>query len=267
MLSRPESWKYGRPKEPLGPMRGFVGMDQWIMAKPLPMGFFDLDPAGAARKLKQMPVQLETLDLAGRVLDEWSHQRNWVIEATNPERHLVIVNEEIDREPPENTRTFVIDYQTKKVVRDWPREGGPFGKSYFAESGKTLCSADVNGRDSRWTQCFDIDSGTKIAEYTGFKGGEPADITTHASRIVLSHIDLIRGINEEFDKDLYKDRVIWDFRATKEVAEWVPAMQISESYFNGAVKKVTAWGPFAISATGRYLAEGTNGILRIYEVP
>jgi len=43
------------------------------------------------------------------------------------------------------------------------------GIRHFREAVKTLCSADSNGRDSHRAQCFDIDSGKKIAEFTGFK--------------------------------------------------------------------------------------------------
>ena len=261
-------WRYGRPFVLGGTLFGFVGADQWLMAKPPPTGFFDLDPAGAARQFVQMPIVLETRDLTGQLLDEWTKPQSWTIYAVNPDRHLLVVT----AERPHNTcgrqycaSMLAINYQTKKVAQEWP--SGPAGKPYFAEAGKTLCSVDIGGRESHVAQCFDIDSGKKIAEFTGFKGGDPADVTTHASRIALSHIDLIQGINEEFDKNLYKDRVIWDFRANKEVAEWVPAMQTSESYFKGGAQKATAWGPFAISPTGRHLAEGSNGILRIYELP
>jgi len=39
---------------------------QWIMASLFRQGFSNLDPVGAARRLKQMPVLLETLDLAAK---------------------------------------------------------------------------------------------------------------------------------------------------------------------------------------------------------
>ena len=264
-----ELWKYD-PVGSGGGLLGFVSLDQEIRLKPLPPGFFDIDPVGAAQQFVKMPIVFQTLNLTGRVLDEWTKPQNWTVYGVNPDRHLVIFETAMPKESCGRqycSTTLVMDYMAKEVIQEWQWPSGPIGKPYFAEGGKTLCSAELNGRDSRRAQCFDIDSGKKITEFTGFKGGDPADVTTHASRIALSHIDLIQGINEEFDRDSYQDRVIWDFRANTEVAEWAPTTQINESYYNGGVKKVTAWGPFAISATGHYLAEGSNGILRIYELP
>jgi len=73
------------------------------------------------------------------------------------------------------------------------------------------------------------------------------------------HIDLIRGINEEFDRDSYKDRVIWDFRANKEggrvgarhADQWNP-------YFKGGAPEGNGVGPFAISHRPAILAEAAT---------
>jgi hypothetical protein len=159
-----------------------------------------------------------------------------------------------------------MDYDTKSVLQDW-RNGGPLEAQYFAEAGKTVCSVGMNGRNAHPAQCFDIDTGKRIAEFRGFAGGAPASVSSHASRVVLSDIRLVRGVTEESDLDTDKNRVVWDYRTNKQVAEWVPATQANEYYSPSGLRTIKRWSPCAISPTGRYLAEGSNGILRIYELP
>jgi hypothetical protein len=60
-------------------------------------------------------------------------------------------------------------------------------------------------------------------------------------------------------------RVVWDFRSSAEVAAWAPAVQYLETDRN--VRDVAQPAPAAISPSGRYVAEGADGMLRIYELP
>jgi hypothetical protein len=254
-------------KQPLiedeGVPTDFIGPGQWIRSKRLPLEVFR---AGARTRA------LQTFDLAGQVIDEWTPPEDWesVVMAASPDRGLTVFIKGIPYDSCGEdgcADTFVVDYATKKVVQQWKWPFGPIGSNHFAEGGKTLCSADTNGRQSRQSQCFDVDSGVKVAEFSDFKGGQPAAAAIHGARLVLSRIDLIRGITSEFDQDSYKYRVVWDFRSNKVVAQWVPVRQINEFWSQSGMVKRTAWGPFAISSSGRYLAEGSNGVVRIYELP
>jgi hypothetical protein len=164
------------------------------------------------------------------------------------------------------TKTFVLDYQTKAIVQPWS-EGGPFWDQSFAEGGKSVCAVGGYGRGSLHAQCWDVASGKRIAEFNGFTGGQPAAVSTRGSRVVLTHIRFFRGITEEFDMKSYKNRVVWDFRTGKEVVAWAPQTQVSETGSSHQLENPTEWAPFAISPTGRYLAEGGNGVLRIYSLP
>ena len=65
----------------------------------------------------------------------------------------------------------------------------------------------------------------------------------------------------------YHDRVVWDFRTDKVIAEWAPITQATETGQGPPEDKRTEFGPSVISPSGRYIAEGSNGILRIYELP
>ncbi len=252
-----------RAIEGAGVPTDFIGPQRGITLKKLPLELF---MAGARTRV------LQTLDLAGDVIDEWTPPKDWgsAVRAASPDRGLTVFIKPI----PYDTcgedgcaDTFVVDYATKKVVQQWKWPFGPIGSNHFAEGGKTLCSADTNGRQSRQPQCFDVDSGAKVAEFSDFKGGQPAAATIRGSRLVLSRIDLIRGITSEFDQDSYKYRVVWDFRSNKVVAQWVPVTQINEFWNQPGMVKRKAWGPFAISSSGRYLAEASNGVVRVYELP
>ena len=158
-----------------------------------------------------------------------------------------------------------MDYPTKSIVQDWPEEG-PFLEPHFAEGGRTLCSVGSYGRGARAAQCFDIESGNKIAEFSGFKGGIPGAVSTKGSRIVLTRIRFFPSLDGESDMRSYKDRIVWDFRSDKQVAEWVPRTQSFEAP-GWRQDGEQRWGPNAISPAGHYLAEGANGVLRIYELP
>lgn len=254
-----------------GTFLGFVGMDRAIRIKPPALS--GVDPLNAAREWRRGLMTLQTIDLDGRVLEEFTLPKDWegAMRTINPDRHLMVFETSIPYDKcgeRDCASRFVVDYTTKRVVQRWEWPGGPLGQTYFAEAGRTLCGATDSGRDSRWTQCYDVASGERVAEFKGFKGGYPAAASVGASRMVLSHIDLIRGINEEFDRDSYKDRVVWDFRAGGEVAEWTPLTRVQEHDYDGtSTRRTTGWGPFAISSSGHYLAEGGNGTLRIYEIP
>jgi hypothetical protein len=245
-----------RPEVMIGKMYGFVDTGQLLALK-----------ASTFQAGRRVPLVLDTLDMGGRLLGEWTQPLSSVVEALNSDRHLILMRVE---QPPGScplpycSKTSVMDHEKKTVVQEW--SPGLPGKPYFAEAGRTVCSVDMVGRNSDWAQCFDTDSGKKVAEFHGFKGGDPAGVSTHASRIVLTHTRFFRGITQEYDTDSNKDRVVWDFRANKMVAEWVPVTQTEEFYHNGP-HELRRWGPFAISPSGRFLAEGSNGTLRIYELP
>jgi hypothetical protein len=254
-----------RPEGLTGEMYGFVGTGQLLALKP-PVSS-ESDPFSRVQALRRAPLVLDTIDVGGRLLDEWTQPPRSLMQAVNSDRHLILATLPQPAGPcpsQDCSKTFVMDYPRKTVVHDW--SPGLPGKPYFAEAGRTVCSVDMVGRNSDWAQCFDADSGKKVAEFNGFKGGDPAGVTTHASCIVVTHTRFFRGITEEFDTESNQDRVVWDFRANKVVAQWVPVTQTEEHYYNG-LHEVRRWGPFAISPSGRYLAEGSNGLLRIYELP
>jgi WD40 repeat protein len=228
--------------------------------------FAFLDPGPLlARQIsdKGKPAGFETLDLQGQVIDTWPEQKQWQVAAINPDRHLVAVFP--DRSL---SKTLIIDYPSKRVIQTksnptWLYEGG--GRSqgvleYFVEAGKTICT--VGSAESRAVdaECRDVDSGQKIAEFHRFTGGWPAAASDHASRLVLTQETRFWS-KRRSQIDSYGERVVWDFRAGTEIAAWGVRGQSS------GASSIIQPSPVAISPTGRYLAEGADGILRIYELP
>jgi hypothetical protein len=225
-------------------------------------GFLDSKHLLARRTpAKGIPDAFETIDLHGQVVDTWTVPKHWEVADISPERGLLAIL--TDRA----SKTLVIDYQSKKVIltRDNPSSfGSPvlYGRwQYFTESGKTLCSVGSVGtgtpRVNTTTECWDVDSGRKIAQFHDFTGGAPAAASSHGSRLVLTRDSAIPGRDAAlvFPRG---ERVVWDFSSGAEIAAWeVPQIANSSHIFDHV----------AISSSGRYVAETTDTLLRIYELP
>lgn len=65
----------------------------------------------------------------------------------------------------------------------------------------------------------------------------------------------------------YGRRIVWDFRAGKEIVSWRPEFQSWEVPLrDGSTKRMHEPYRFAISPDGQYVAEGGNGILHLYKI-
>jgi hypothetical protein len=250
-----EPWKDWRPDAQVAQMLGFIDARHGL-------AYASLEDRLQAKRQKA-PLAVYTFDLTGHVVDVWNAPSLGVVTAVDPDRHFIAVA--MDSRNPDPVFP-ILRYPGMAVVQDWSNVK-PFGRPILAESGKTLCGVYYLGRDSGHASCRDIDTGVKIAEFKGFPAGQPASVSSQASRIILTHMRLVRGITEEYDMRGYHDRVVWDFRADKVVAEWVPLTQVSETGLTPPEDRRTEFGPSIISPSGRYIAEGTNGRLRIYEIP
>jgi hypothetical protein len=151
-------------------------------------GFVDSKHLLAHRSAAQrLPAAFETVDLNGQVVDTWTVPKHWTVADISPERGLLAILSD------GASKTLVVDHLSKKVIlaREnpvgyvdgyHPAVGGRL--QYFTESGKTLCSVgSVGTGDPQFdttTECWDVDSGRKIAQFEGFPGGAPAAASSHA---------------------------------------------------------------------------------------
>ena len=190
---------------------------------------------------------------------------------TSPDRHLLAVFSD-----ERASKTLVVEYPSKKIIltRDNPYQELGTGQiasfsDFFTEGGRTLCSVGSvefqPARKDTFTQCWDVDSGKKIAQFDGFLGGAPAAASSHGSRLVLTGGSFITKKKEGLTIASYGQRVVWDFRSGTQVAAWdMPEFSWSTITHGPELLRPA---PAAISSSGRYVAEANGVLLRIYEVP
>ncbi len=210
--------------------------------------------------------------LQGDVIDTWKVRKEWNVVDISPDRHLLLVSPD-----DQNSKTLVVDYASKKVLLSkdnpysWPSFTVGGGPQYFAEQGMTFCSVgDLNliipGQpDPRNTdtECWDADSGKRIARFQGFPGGAPAAVTSRSSLIVLTHNGLFSTKKPDsvpFEVPDFGGRILWDFRSGAEIASWDPLLEDVGGIYP------LRYAPVAISSTGRYVAEGAGDFLRLYHL-
>jgi WD40 repeat protein len=235
-------------------------------------GFVDpehlLGRGDSARK----PHAFEILDLHGQVVNTWAAPKQWKVVDTSPDRHLLAVLSD-----QRAFKTLVVEYPSKKVIltKDNPyqelgTDQSAIFSDFFTEGGRTLCSVGSvefqPARKDTFTQCWDVDSGKKIAQFDGFLGGAPAAASSHGSRLVLTSGFLFTKKKTEALRVVsYGQRVVWDFRSGKEVAAWDLPEFSSSTMSHGP--ELLRLAPVAVSSSGRYVAEAHGVLLRIYELP
>jgi hypothetical protein len=208
----------------------------------------------------------DTLDLQGQVVDTWPSPGKWTPAAISSDRHLLAVFSGDVR-----SKLLIVEYPSKKVLESksnptWLyRDGGRSASAswYFADTGNAVCAVGSAEIHDPHAQCWDVDSGQKIAEYERFPAGAPAAASSHASRVVLTQGWFLPSRHDR--ERLSGGRLVWDFRSGAEVAAWAPMTQ--PVVIHGEVQRFAQPAPVAISATGRYVIEGADGILRVYELP
>lgn len=231
-------------------------------------GFVDSKHLLARRiPVKGMPSAFETTDLQGQVVDTWTVPKHWTVADISPERGLLAILTD------QASKTLVVDSASKKVILSKANPSGNLGYGfplqasggswqYFTERGKTLCSVGSVGKGNpqfdTTTECWAVDSGSKIARFDGFPGGAPAAASSDGSRLVLTHELAFPIKGDEALVFSRGKRVVWDFRSGAEIAAWEVPQTADPSHIADRV---------AISASGRYVAETRGALLRIYELP
>jgi hypothetical protein len=191
---------------------------------------------------------------------EWQVAERWEIHDVSTERGLLAATR--NRGFLKN-EFLIIDPLARTVVHRWPPGNGIGGQ--FAEGGKAVCNGgEVEETGRAPVTCWDVDSGEKISEARSINGGAPMATAAHSSRIVASDYQRVRDPRSSYEyAKLLKRRVVWDFRGSRELASWRPELQ---SYVNIRNAREEEPFKFAISADGQYVAEGGNGIVRLFKI-
>ncbi|HEY2859033.1 MAG TPA: hypothetical protein VGJ21_11495 [Terracidiphilus sp.] len=225
-------------------------------------GFVDSEHLLVREDSTRKSHEFKILDLHGQLVNTWTAPKQWRVVDISPDRHLLAVTDE------HAFKTLVVDYPSKKVILSKDNPYQPLdiesyqgaenrvSRELFTEGGRTLCSVGSvefqPARKDTFTECWDVDSGKKIAQFGGFLGGAPAAASSHGSRLVLTNGILLRSKKTDSIFQSYGQRVVWDFRSGDEVAAW---------------DNTSGPAPIAISSSGRYVAEANGVLLRIYELP
>lgn len=201
--------------------------------------------------------------------DTWNVDEAWLIQDVSPVHGLAVVKQanlgHVRLFDPPRGATLLVDFRRERVLRRWPADELLPNQVRFAESGKTLCAAAGSaGRYDVPVQCVDVETGNVIAQAASVKRGWSIVTASESSRVVITQYR-----SEPDNKpttSVLDRRIVWDFRTGQQIAIWHPEFQ----KWRFPIGAFEHWrnNPFAvaISPTGRYIAEGGNGVLRLYEI-
>jgi hypothetical protein len=219
-----------------------------------------------------LPTHFTLFDSDCRRVDEFSPREEWFIKDESADRHLMVVEKPMgaaprfSAEPPEPRETLIVDSIDKGVVSRWRGASAPYGR--FADYGKALCNAfgKENSPNSS-VRCWNVDDGKVISDTPGDLGGAPFATASRSSRVIYSEHRYSPGLIRDWDTHSVGTAEIWDFRARKILASWTPGLQAYSLLFaRGSSKPLSEPARFAISSDGQYVAEGGNGIMRLYRI-
>jgi hypothetical protein len=200
-----------------------------------------------------------------RQLGTWDVKENWLIEDVSTQRALLSVWRTINRTEAES---ILVDPLTRTVVRRWPQKNGWSGPGQFADNGRAICRGG-NVWEGRTVPavCWNVDTGQEIARTSHSNGTEPLAAAAGATRMTLSDYREQRRIfSEDGWTSGFKGRIAWDFGTGQELASWRPEAQTYTYDSPSGTKKITEPARFAMSPDGRCVAEGANGIVRLYRI-
>jgi WD40 repeat protein len=202
--------------------------------------------------------------------EKWLVPGMWSVSDVSADRGLVLVNSKTHA-PGE---VVIVDPATKRELHRWPTTDSWEGwtvqlmaGAVFADSGKAICCGSEAETKKLPVSCWDVDTGEKIADAPNVRGGNPIEAAAQASRIVVSDYSRVREslFSYEFGEKL-KRMVVWDFRSGEEIASWHPGYQAYNDLGPVPPKHSKDLCPFAISPDGQYIAEGCNGVVRLYGI-
>jgi hypothetical protein len=211
--------------------------------------------------------KLELFNTRCEPLAAWDESGEWAIADVSLDRGFLSVVKTVGF--PNKAEDLIADPTARKIVRQWSGPTQPGG--WFADSGRAICGGgDVEAADRVPVTCWEVDSGGRIAQAPTINGGEPIASAVHASRIVASDYHRRRSLLSAEYTEVLRRRVVWDFRAGRELVSWRPQWQTWDLhlYWDESKPPLHISEPyrFAISPDGEYIAEGGDGKVHLYRI-
>lgn len=200
---------------------------------------------------------------------QWDVQESWLVSDVSTDRGLISVQRYFGSTgQPER---LIVDPLRRKVLQRWLAMGTSAWVDQFADGGRAICGGGFWQRSNRQPAvCRNVDTGKETVEALRGNGVDPIETASRATRVVVS--DYRRKIPLPFDFDdeigigrWFFGRVVWDFGTGHKVASWHAESQTYPNVFSPP-KQITEPFQFAMSPNGEYVAEGGNGILRLYKI-
>jgi hypothetical protein len=216
------------------------------------------------------------LDKGCRADAKWDFDSGWEINDLSVERSLLCVSRPVQpasRDPvaAEVARianlhdVLVVDPIAGRVLQQWAPSIVHWGDIKFGDGGSVICDGTAAYAPGRLpVRCWAVDTGRQIAEAPTINGGAPISVAARASRAIGSDYQYIPIPFTDKFKQVMRRRVVWDFGTGKEIASWKPQLQPYD--IGGKPETTKDWFQFSISPDGQYVAEGGNGLLRLYHV-
>ena len=243
-----------------------IGLDRGAVCKMPNTGWFISENELVGYKHEgpsHTATRFTTFDKTCHPVKAWETSVRWNILDASAERHLLLVNRFLN----ENQ---LVDPGDGHVVRRWPGGGapgslGPGGE--FADRGTALCEpVDVEKDTGAEMRCWKTDTGELIGNSSTHDATAPYAVSMSSTRVVFSEAGRVPAPIPDMGTYSYKDAVVWDFATGERLASWRPRTQTWMELGWHLQKKVVEPSKFAISADGRFVAEGGDGRIIVCRV-
>jgi hypothetical protein len=155
----------------------------------------------------------------------------------------------------------LVDGATGKTIGSWPDRRAQ--QVRLLGRGTIICSAFEPAKTPEEPQCWPVDSQSAPRNVPDVRGGAP--IAASAGANLAAFTDNTYSFDSFFQAENrgVKRILVWDAASVEKIASWKPERR--ECGFE-VLSKCFKPVPFALSPSGRYLAEGGLGRIRISEI-
>jgi WD40 repeat protein len=168
----------------------------------------------------------------------------------------------LETRPP--TPLTLLDLATHQPLPSWSSRNVPDGV-FFLSEGASLCAPQTTG-----IRCWDLDTAREIATVP-MKNESlwhafdrfPASASTRLLTQHFTHIPILPIFQDDIASDYPGKMKVWDIRSGRQIASWNPEKQ---RFIAANGVHASTFDPVALSPDGHLVAEGGNGVVRLYRI-